>query len=621
MASEPPSSSKDREGGHGPLPGHTVSEISAGRALQITLSNQSRYATTCGMSKDVRHPLLVIPHLLQRTEESATSKAAQLDECIASIRDQLSALMSYRNSLVSIASLPDEILSEIFICYGHAMNALYNLHWTGLMRVCRRWRAVGMATPALWSYVQAGTTRSSGNLPVQLRLSGAHPLSVRIRATDYESTARDIRLDWLTSLEPHMDRIHSLAVSAEYDSLAAILTKLGKEKRVQLRHLTLSFTYDSEETDDAFFIPADITANIVHGLQSLDLSNIEIDWHQLRNLSKLTICRYLYSRGLPTLPLQTVLGMLHRLPALTRLVLFNCIPLANALDEELPAVDTHPLQGVELLSLHASLCTTILSSIHLSQDALISLDQLQGLYDGVDARALLVLLHRQFRRPGAPILRSLELRTSDIARRSNGTGDEFHWYPDMGSFLERRTTCLSFHIQPKNEPARRRLMSKIMHAIPASHIRLLDARPSKAITEASCRWLLRLLPSVRVIALPKDGLAALSFLHALTAQLDEWRAGPVSELLSDAPWLERIHYGMQMVREDDENLAQISGALLQLLEAYKGAGIPLKDVMLDCKTLLVPFSVMKEMAHCVVTGRVCLNGSPLYFDGPNESLD
>ncbi|KAL1699872.1 hypothetical protein EV121DRAFT_264740, partial [Schizophyllum commune] len=177
------------------------------------------WATADGL----RRPLLVLPNE-DKTSSSATRRA-NLDLQIASIKDQLAALVIYRNSLADISSLPNEILGDIFLLYARDTNTLSGLRWTKLLLVCRRWTIIGLSTPALWSYI-------------------------------------------------------------EFDNYALAASVLAQEKRINLRTLSLSL---HGLPGEVFVVPGAHTEHIVCSLRILRLSNVSLDWSYLRNLSSITI--------------------------------------------------------------------------------------------------------------------------------------------------------------------------------------------------------------------------------------------------------------------------------------------------------------------------------------------
>ncbi|KAI0032014.1 hypothetical protein K488DRAFT_86278 [Vararia minispora EC-137] len=87
-----------------------------------------------------------------------------------------------------ISRLPFEILSQCFLAYAAATDSLAALTWTDLMLVCRRWRAIALGSPVLWSSVSVGFDAACGSavrrrLTAQVARAKEHPLDVRINLT------------------------------------------------------------------------------------------------------------------------------------------------------------------------------------------------------------------------------------------------------------------------------------------------------------------------------------------------------------------------------------------------------------------------------------------------------
>ncbi|KAJ8522339.1 hypothetical protein ONZ45_g1062 [Pleurotus djamor] len=82
---------------------------------------------------------------------------ASIDAKIHDYENKIRTLKSTRNKHSYISQIPDEILSKIFIFIRDSALELYGsadqLSWLRLSAVCRHWRRITLATPALWSYI------------------------------------------------------------------------------------------------------------------------------------------------------------------------------------------------------------------------------------------------------------------------------------------------------------------------------------------------------------------------------------------------------------------------------------------------------------------------------------
>lgn len=71
-----------------------------------------------------------------------------------SLCGQISALKHPRNTLVPISKLPNELLSRLFFDYARESGSLFDLQWTKLLLVCRRWNSVARQDQPLWSFIK-----------------------------------------------------------------------------------------------------------------------------------------------------------------------------------------------------------------------------------------------------------------------------------------------------------------------------------------------------------------------------------------------------------------------------------------------------------------------------------
>jgi len=123
---------------------------------------------------------------------STVEKArSDLDEKLAILRRAEREILSCRNSLSRICSLPPEILSFIFL---HIVNdptgntlcgCCHTTNWLNFSHVCRHWRDVSLSCPALWTKL---TTRSLPFTEEMIKRSKRAPLYVFANLI-YQSTA------------------------------------------------------------------------------------------------------------------------------------------------------------------------------------------------------------------------------------------------------------------------------------------------------------------------------------------------------------------------------------------------------------------------------------------------
>ncbi|KAJ6481833.1 hypothetical protein C8R45DRAFT_1100240 [Mycena sanguinolenta] len=141
-----------------------------------------------------------------------------------------------------VSTLPDEIIAEIFIqflpIYPICPPLVGSLSPTSLTQVCRRWRAVAIATPALWRAILIEFSRGYGLEQYQilqlvgawLGRSGSYPLSI-----DMDCAAKNLP-DILSTIVPHRARWEHLNLIIDADPLP----HLFDGPMPLLRHLDLS---------------------------------------------------------------------------------------------------------------------------------------------------------------------------------------------------------------------------------------------------------------------------------------------------------------------------------------------------------------------------------------------
>jgi len=93
--------------------------------------------------------------ILSASESALDSVREKVDKRIHELELEIRSLRTFRNSTASTASLPAEILSQIFLALrSSASDSAYRpLTWLSVTRVSRQWRAVALSCPALWSNI------------------------------------------------------------------------------------------------------------------------------------------------------------------------------------------------------------------------------------------------------------------------------------------------------------------------------------------------------------------------------------------------------------------------------------------------------------------------------------
>ncbi|KAL1747249.1 hypothetical protein HDZ31DRAFT_32305, partial [Schizophyllum fasciatum] len=538
------------------------------------------WATSAGLPR----PLIVLPG--SREQDGADIRLVRLDDQLASLRHQLTLLTSYRNSLAHISCLPDKVVSEIFVRYAWATDTLHNLRWTKLLLVCRRWRNVGLTTPALWSCVGNSDHVNRQAIPRQLQLSGSHPLTVAIEEDDSEN----VLLSATAPLQPHLDRICSIQLRSLKGPLQQFLSMLALERRPALRTLSLHLiTYDVAE--EPLVLSGPQTERIACGLRVLDLYDVGVDWSRFSGLTSMTVGYRTGSTLLLSVPI--LFDVLRQSPGLTDVRLRHCLALLHPSDGnepgdvELPVLEVLEYQG------HGSVCAELLSRMRLHPGTRFYLS-IEGLPDAPDVQPFLQAL--------AP-----HLQTSDMSPRPllqlHSAFDALVWTsaPIRHYFvpMTSRENRLMLAVDPESDAACRRILSTIMRQLPgAANVETLDVRFVTNRNDSDLfSYILDLLPNLRTIVISTRQIS-LSFIDALRAQAlrlvcDQ---GVAEEQRRPTP-LRRIHWDRTLflsneligAAQKDELAAQLSG----LLREYARAGFSLEELVIDDTNSEVPRLTLK----------------------------
>ncbi|KAI0710689.1 hypothetical protein C8Q76DRAFT_69428 [Earliella scabrosa] len=125
-------------------------------------------------------------------------------------------------------SLPNELLIEILLVHNLiAFKTRSTRCWVKLMRVCRRWRDLGISTPCLWQTIEV--TRNSRGLELALERSAHLPLDVLVNPEAIPS-------EYGALLTPHSHRLRSLILPPEcegHDSSVLHLLRNGDTPLLQ----------------------------------------------------------------------------------------------------------------------------------------------------------------------------------------------------------------------------------------------------------------------------------------------------------------------------------------------------------------------------------------------------
>ncbi|KAF7360560.1 F-box domain-containing protein [Mycena venus] len=180
-----------------------------------------------------------------------------------------------------VLTLPNEIISEIFIhflpIYPVCPPSTGNLSPTCLTHICRTWRDIALATPALWRAMSLSGNRMPLNWPeVWLKRSGCCPLSIRM--DEHADGVVACGSEVLGAVLPHCARW-------EYLTLRLRRPELFVAGRLPLlRHLDLEFD-DSLPDGVITFHEAEVPLLRVVTLDIIAFLNVVLPWPQLTSLT------------------------------------------------------------------------------------------------------------------------------------------------------------------------------------------------------------------------------------------------------------------------------------------------------------------------------------------------
>ncbi|KAJ7915441.1 hypothetical protein B0H13DRAFT_1525672, partial [Mycena leptocephala] len=180
-----------------------------------------------------------------------------------------------------VLTLPNEIISEIFVhflpTYPQLPPSFRLLSPTTLTHICRKWRATGLSTPALWITIQINHSsmafeRETNRSDVWLQRSGSCPLLLRVDM-DYPDNA-----GVLSTVVAHRARWEDLRLHA-----SRLPCSLFDRPIPLLRHLELSILYRRYQPEDVLVL------RDVPLLRAVVLSHVfpsvSLPWVQLTSLT------------------------------------------------------------------------------------------------------------------------------------------------------------------------------------------------------------------------------------------------------------------------------------------------------------------------------------------------
>ncbi|KAL1678513.1 hypothetical protein EV122DRAFT_211836 [Schizophyllum commune] len=577
------------------------------QSLSVRYRRESFLGVDWGTVENLSQPLVLIPELPTEST-SPLAKAAVLDRQLEALSTRYAAIRAWRNHFMPIASLNDDLLSEIFqwVAWAHPVGTEYRRSWAGLMLVCRRWRAIGVSSSVLWSSVVVGGKRIVKPSPLHMQRSGMRPLTVHIDLSanhfigpdaDYVTTPATLLKSTLSILKPHFDRVRALDITAAHEELLQFLCHLGQTRRRNLQSLIVTVSFGFSEARSPFAALAhelSVVQNLTACAAEVILTNVLVYWTDLRNLTRLRI------RLDPPISQQahaykmsctTALTMLRLSPALEELVLHDCIkdsPIEIAAAGSSPQVHLPVLRVCDLRA-SGCVCTTILAATRNPPSARMHITVTESDWDvhAVTVALPLAVLRMNFARRGAPTLRVLQIDTLESSATNPGCYqyrwstdvalDSFEPYAKPGAGDE--ITNLSLWVPNNTEEYGLWLLQHVLCSGPTKDVRVCDWSMSGSAEDLwpqdVFRNLLRLLPALQILIvrhtpaqslLPRTALQQL-VLHDLCNVLSEKES---SEGIS-MYWMQQSY---------QESQVELTKKLKDLVDAQMLAGRPLQRLVL-----------------------------------------
>ncbi|KAJ6589246.1 hypothetical protein B0H19DRAFT_234246 [Mycena capillaripes] len=197
-----------------------------------------------------------------------------------------------------VLALPNEMVSEIFIHFIPVYPLcppLTGIHSPTLpTQICRSWREIALATPALWRAISLShhdhQSKRQAHISDILSRSGCCPLSIQLDEYEAEDEDEDDDEDYhrmkitkvLSIVVPHLARWEYLKLGLFQPNLPAIVNG----PMPLLRHLDLSLGSDDDDsTFQPFIVFSDVPLLRTVTLDDLATHVTILPWRQLTSLT------------------------------------------------------------------------------------------------------------------------------------------------------------------------------------------------------------------------------------------------------------------------------------------------------------------------------------------------
>ncbi|KAL7280717.1 hypothetical protein ACG7TL_005659 [Trametes sanguinea] len=267
-----------------------------------------------------------------------------LEDDIAVHEQAIIDLKGRLNNMTTVARLPPELLSEIFL---HLAEMSYNevgssyhpayvsarfYAWVTVTHVCRSWRSVALSTPRLWGHIVL--TRSSIVEDVLARSKKA-PL----RITGYLMSSHDEKAKMLKSIMQESSRIKELRLSGPASSFRDLFPKMMEPATI-LETVVLSDCshgapfINANDINQPMFRP-----ELLPRMRELEIRRLIFRWDSYTlspQITRLTLSGRLDSQSLLG-TFGSLLSTLDQMPNLEHLELEDAIPRLPDTTKTLPA--------------------------------------------------------------------------------------------------------------------------------------------------------------------------------------------------------------------------------------------------------------------------------------------
>ncbi|KAK7053557.1 F-box domain-containing protein [Favolaschia claudopus] len=434
------------------------------------------------------------------------SEAKEIEAQIAWHYYQIAILKAKRNAIVPIRRLPNELMIRILTIFAVECESdgLFSLRWTRILTVCQHWHALGLSAQHLWASIDLKWTGTTRRLFTQLKRSGAAPLAIQLNLSHRSQ-------HYIYSIMEHSSRIRDLDLDGRAKYIFEFISHLPSLELDNLSTLSLDGSVHQDEISETLSqsLPHNLFDEKLDRLQSLSLNSIAFPWSALRGLTVLSLVECDdTSQSIPPTCAE-LLDMLSASPQLQELALHHmCPPLIP--DDIYPIVHLPNLKWLQLRD-PVECCQALIEHLRIPCHASISLFP-YGLQSGPDIRNILVPIRKHIRSPGAKRPLLLKVDRSDTEHCTV----YFHCTTTPPIFFssDEKAYPLMLNCHPDTEASLRRMLTKVIKAVPATFITHLDGRAGSIMGEVTWRTVIMLLPSLEKIYLFLDK-AAINCVRAL----------------------------------------------------------------------------------------------------------